>query len=229
MTESVYPSERTSARFVVWGAWALGTAGLIAILWPGLSRGNFDGRETAVSASGLWSTRLLLLALLMSQLSRVVQREWLRRCPKIFGVLAFVYCTAHGLFYIWSAELWPHDLRWLIRQPYLLAGLIAFLLLTPLALTSSRAAVRRLGPSTWHRIHLGIYPATALVLAHECLYPHDNSAEMVLHALTVGALFALRFQIFIRGRAAGGKQAARSPGAVPGDPIMPLLPRGEDP
>ena len=61
---------------------------------------------------------------------------------------------------------WPQIVEDLTKRPYIIVGMAAALLLTPLALTSNNAALRRLGPLVWRRIHRLAYPATALAAIH---------------------------------------------------------------
>lgn len=198
----VLSSEQTAIRMTSLAVWPATLLCLGWMLWAAFhTPGNLDDREPFIIQTGHWSTRLLLLVLAIAPLSRLLHQHWLRQCRRMLGLLAFAFCLAHAYLYIWSQRLWPHKLWYLISSPYLVVGLAASLLLVPLALTSSNAAMRFIGPAVWRQIHLGIYPATALVLAHECLYSHDSSSELIFHALVIGALFALRLRLPIIRRA----------------------------
>ena len=192
--------ERSILRWVGWLGWAAALLPLGYWLYCGITEPVFELRESVVIRTGRWALRLLLLTLLVAPLAHLLQRQWLRQFRRTLGLLTFCFATAHALFYTWSAYLWPHHLYLLLTRPYLLCGLVALLLLLPLALTSSDRMTRRLGPGRWRRIHYCVYPALLLVLAHELLYGHSTYREIGVHIALASVVLTLRLRHAVRRR-----------------------------
>ncbi len=116
---------------------------------------------------GEWTLRFLLLTLLISTLRRATGWAQGLRLRRMLGLFAFFYGTLHLFSYVWLdqffdwGEIW-HDI---LKRPFITVGMLAFLLMTPLALTSFRAAIRKLGRN-WQRLHKLIYPLTMLGVLH---------------------------------------------------------------
>jgi sulfoxide reductase heme-binding subunit YedZ len=123
--------------------------------------------EHITRSLGEWTLRFLLFTLLISTLRRAT--GWVQglRIRRMLGLFAFFYGSLHLLSYLWLdqffdwGEIW-HDI---LDRPFITVGMLAFLLMTPLALTSFRAAMRKLGRN-WQRLHKLIYPLTMLAVLH---------------------------------------------------------------
>lgn len=126
-----------------------------------------DPAKRLVDGLGLWALQLLLACLAMTPL-----RQWTKMPDWIvfrrtLGLAAFFYVTLHLLAYL----VFLFELRWaalageVAKRPYVLVGLVAFLGLVPLAITSTRAWQRRLG-RRWKRLHQLIYPFSIAALLH---------------------------------------------------------------
>jgi sulfoxide reductase heme-binding subunit YedZ len=135
---------------------------------------------------GLWSLRFLFACLLISPVSRWTRQAWLRRWRRPLGLLAFAFALLHTVHFLLWGKVWPDRLGLLLQRPYLVIGLVALALLTPLALTSNDAAVRWTTPRLWRRLHLLAYPAAALSVVHEVMAYGPLKGEAGLYcALTV--------------------------------------------
>ncbi|MDP7039318.1 MAG: protein-methionine-sulfoxide reductase heme-binding subunit MsrQ [Myxococcota bacterium] len=124
--------------------------------------------EEVLLYSGFWALVLLLCTLSISPLVKIFALGWLMPTRKWFGLGAFFYATCHLLFYLaLDQEL---NLDWIVEDVldrwFIFLGSGAFLLLLPLALTSNKMMLRRLGAKTWQKLHLLIYPGTFLALLH---------------------------------------------------------------
>ena len=117
---------------------------------------------------GDWALQLLLLTLLVTPLRLLLGIGGLLRFRRMLGLFAFAALCLHVLAYLAFdrffvlAEIWAD----LLKRPFITLGMIGFLLLLPLALTSSRAMVLRLGGALWTRVHQLIYPAAILAVVH---------------------------------------------------------------
>jgi sulfoxide reductase heme-binding subunit YedZ len=120
-------------------------------------------------ATGRTTLRLLAITLAISPLRRLLPRlSWLSKFRRPLGLFAFFYATLHML--TWVALYNSFDLHAMLadvaRRRYITAGVAAYLLLLPLALTSTTWAIRKLGGKNWNRLHMLIYVAALCGLAH---------------------------------------------------------------
>jgi methionine sulfoxide reductase heme-binding subunit len=116
--------------------------------------------------SGIWALRILLLALAVTPVRRWLRRPELVQLRRPLGLWAFAYATAH--FSIWLLDLqgfWSQALADIAKRPFITVGFAAWLLLVPLAATSTRAMMRRLG-RRWASLHRLVYAIGALGVLH---------------------------------------------------------------
>lgn len=142
---------------------------------------------------GLIALQLLIAALVVTPL-RELTRVSLLRFRRLLGLMAFYYVLMHlAVWLVLDRQLdWPRIIEDLTKRPYIIVGMAAALLLTPLALTSTDAALRRLGPLAWRRIHRLAYPATALAAIHFVWLVKAWPPEPLLYAAGVAALLLYR-------------------------------------
>jgi len=188
-------------RVPTWAVYGLGLVPLAVLVWRALSGGlGIDPVKTLEHQLGLAALQLLLAGLLVTPL-----RRWtgvnLIRYRRAIGLLAFLYAALHLLVWL----LLDLQLRWseigadLVKRPYVIAGMLGFACLVPLALTSNGWSVRRLGAAAWQRLHRLTYVAALLAALHYLLLVKVWSAEPVLYALAAAGLVALRWR-WRRGR-----------------------------
>jgi len=157
--------------------------------------------EDLTHRTGEAGIRLLLLSLAVTPLRRALGWPWIAPLRRTLGLAAFAYAGLHLL--IWALLDHALDgraiLEDLLERPYVMAGMGAFLLLLPLALSSSRRAMRRLG-ARWVQLHRLVYPAAGLaVLHHLWLLKADLGAGLV-HAAILAGLLAARVPSWLRPR-----------------------------
>jgi len=145
-----------------------------------------DPAKSLMQGTGGWVLRGLVLVLCASPLARHGWRG-LFRIRRVLGVALFAYASVHLLLFAqvyvgWEATLLIEELQ---ERPYVLVGFAAWLLLLPLALTSTDAARRRLG-RRWRTLHRLVYPATLLAWLHVYWLARSDIAE----AMVYGTLFA---------------------------------------
>lgn len=146
-----------------------------------------------VADSGLWSARLLVLALCLTPLQQLVGRRpwlaWLIRYRRAIGVAAFLYTLLHLILYaIDMADLTAIADE--ARAPAMTAGWLAFASMAVPAIISNDRAMRALG-SGWKRLQRFAYPAALLTLVHWALV-HDGFGEALLHFAPLALLQAVR-------------------------------------
>lgn len=123
--------------------------------------------EVITRRYGEWGLILLLITLCMTPLRVALQQAWPLRIRRMLGLYAFVYVLMHLLLYLWLDQEWDWSEigRDILKRPFITVGMLAFLLLVPLAVTSTQAMQRRL-KRNWVRLHRLIY----LIVILGCLH-----------------------------------------------------------
>ena len=184
---------RLARRLPTWVFYLGGAIPALWLIWLVVSGGlGPDPVKTMERSLGEWALRFLLASLAITPLRRAGLN--LLKFRRALGLLAFFYATLH--FTIW---LWPDmGLRWsqivadLTKRPYLLLGFGALLVMLPLALTSSNAAIRWLGPKSWTRLHRLAYPALAMSALHLVILAKVCTVEVLIYAGLAMLLLAVR-------------------------------------
>jgi methionine sulfoxide reductase heme-binding subunit len=195
-----------------WGAWrdALGPNPIEAI-----QRGL-----------GLWTLNLLVITLCVTPLRRFSGWAWLMRLRRMLGLYAFFYAALHFASYLWLDQFfdWDAIAKDILKRPFITVGFAAFVLLLPLAATSNRHALRRLGGRRWQALHRSIYPIAILAVIHYWWLVKRDVATPALYAIAVLALLGLRalWRDRERREQLAGKYAPQQPPRVRGR-IIPIV------
>lgn len=142
---------------------------------------------------GEWALRFLILGLAVTPLMRLARIN-LVKYRRAIGLCAFTYVTLHFLVYL----LLDQQLNWLaiwqdiVKRPYITIGMTAFLMLTPLAITSNRLSIRKMGTEAWRRLHRLVYPAAILGAVHYLLIVKAWPLEPIVYLGLVLMLLGLR-------------------------------------
>jgi methionine sulfoxide reductase heme-binding subunit len=171
----------------------------IACLLPAanlLHRG-LTGRLTAnpieylTLETGFWALALLMATLAITPLRRITGWNRIIRFRRIIGLCAFFYASVHLLIYITLDRFFEFSEIGadILKRPYITVGFLAFLLLLPLAITSTRGWVRRLG-RRWQLLHRLVYPAAALAVLH-FYWKKSSKADIAEPLIFAGILAAL--------------------------------------
>lgn len=154
-------------RLPVWVIWALATIPLALLVWDTL-QGNLGVEPVRDIEHRLGRTTLyfLIATLSVTPLLRLT-RVNLIRFRQALGLICFSYAMLHVASWVVfdMAFLWAQMMRDVVKRPYLIFGMAAFLMLLALALTSNRFSIRHMGAG-WRRLHRLIYPAALLAAAH---------------------------------------------------------------
>lgn len=192
----------TSPRRRPWNAparWrpAVYTVGLVPAAWTlYLALGDqlgADPMRVLERTLGLWALRFLILGLMVTPLLRLGGPNLLA-WRRALGVLAFVYALLHVLVYVVLDQQLDlvAILRDITRRTYITVGLVAFLVLIPLAVTSHDWMVRRLGALRWQRLHKLVYLAVAAGGGHFILSVKSWPAEPTIYLAIVAGLLGWR-------------------------------------
>ncbi|MFC3551812.1 protein-methionine-sulfoxide reductase heme-binding subunit MsrQ [Lysobacter cavernae] len=142
---------------------------------------------------GLWALRLLLITLAITPLRQLSGQPVVLRFRRMLGLYAFFYATLHFTAYL-VLDLrgyWTQVFEEIAKRPYITVGFAAWLLLLPLAITSTQAAIRRLGHN-WARLHQLVYVVAVLAVLHFWWIVKSDIREPLLYASLLAALLGWR-------------------------------------
>jgi sulfoxide reductase heme-binding subunit YedZ len=194
---------RRIARYTVIASALLPAAILAHDITAGPLRAN--PYPSLIRESGLWSMRLLILGLAVRPAAALSGRGGLVRQRRTIGLLAAAYALLH--LAAWAADYgfaWSFLGGELLARPYLAIGAGAALLLVPLAATSTKAAVRRLGGQAWQRLHRLVYLAAIAAYTHFLLATAVPRPEHLADGALLGGLLVWR--LIKRGSLRGGTE-----------------------
>jgi sulfoxide reductase heme-binding subunit YedZ len=150
--------------------------------------------EAITHSTGDWTLRFLLITLAVTPLRKITSQFWLIRFRRMFGLFAFFYGSLHFLTYFWLDQNFNlHSIaKDVYKRPFITAGFTGFGLLIPLAVTSTRKMIQRLGGRRWQWLHRLIHvSATAGVIHYLWLVKKDIS-KPVEYASVLGILLGYR-------------------------------------
>lgn len=124
--------------------------------------------EKLIRETGEWTLRWLWLTLAITPLREVTSLAGLLRYRRALGVTTFVYALLHFLSYAWLDKGFVLDDIWrdIIKRNFILVGMVALILMTPLALTSFNRAIKAMGAKRWQALHKLVYAVALLGLLH---------------------------------------------------------------
>ncbi len=193
------------------GVLLAGLIPLVRLLILGFTDGlGANPVEFVTRSTGTWALVMLCVTLAVSPVRRITGWQVLGRLRRRLGLLCFGYACLHLLAYLWFDQWFEPAaiLRDLLRRPFITAGALAFVLLVPLAVTSTDALRRRLG-RRWSALHRCIHAVAVLALLHYAWHKagKNDFLEPLLYTGVVVVLAALRF---LPGRrAAKSREAAK--------------------
>ena len=149
--------------------------------------------EQVTHTTGDWALRFLLLSLAVTPLRRLLGWSWAAPLRRTLGLTAFGYACCHYLTYLGLEHFfdWRLIVEDVLERCYVTAGFAAFLCLVPLAVTSTRAMIRRLG-RRWVSLHRLVYLAAALGVIHFLWLVKSDLREPLLYAAVLSLLLGLR-------------------------------------
>ncbi|MQA91719.1 MAG: sulfoxide reductase heme-binding subunit YedZ [Gemmatimonas sp.] len=201
--------------------WPLATmAGVLALVplanigWDAATGGlGVEPVEALVRRTGWWALTLLVVTLAVTPVRRVTGWNRLIQIRRPVGVISFVYALSHFVIYV-AIKQWfalSFIIEDILERPFITAGFITLCLLTPLAATSTRKSIRRLGGKKWRRLHWLIYPAALLGVLHYFWLVKADTRPPLVYAAIVIALLMMRLDL----PAPFARKAARSDSAEP--------------
>lgn len=150
--------------------------------------------EEMMHRTGWWTLAFLMLTLSVTPLRRITRIGWLVKLRRMLGLYAFFYATVHFAVYIGVDQFfaWEYILEDIGERPYITVGFTALLILIPLAATSTKGMIKRLGGRRWRRLHRLVYVAAALGVLHFLWLVKADIREPVIFGAILAALLGYR-------------------------------------
>ncbi|MDY0055980.1 MAG: protein-methionine-sulfoxide reductase heme-binding subunit MsrQ [Methyloversatilis sp.] len=195
MRERAFSPDRVQFAWIWRAVWAACLLPLVLLVAGGLRDAlGANPIEYITRATGDWTLRLLLLTLAVTPLRQLTGWHWLVRLRRTLGLYAFFYGCLHLTTYVWLDQFfdWPGIVADIVKRPFVTLGFAAFVLMLPLAITSTNGMIRRLGGRRWQRLHRAVYAVGVLGVAHYWWLVKKDLTEPIIYALVLATLFALR-------------------------------------
>jgi sulfoxide reductase heme-binding subunit YedZ len=138
------------------------------LVWLTVSGQFVEPLASITHGTGDWALYFLCITLAVTPLRRLANANWLIKLRRMLGLFAFFYAFLHFMTFLWFDHFFDLDEMWkdVLKRPFVTVGFIAFVLLLPLAATSTNAMVRRLGGKRWIALHRLIYVIAPLAILH---------------------------------------------------------------
>jgi methionine sulfoxide reductase heme-binding subunit len=149
--------------------------------------------------TGDWTLRLLLVTLSITPLRKLLSLPDLIRFRRMLGLFAFTYVCLHFLTYIGPDQAFDLGGMWkdVAKRPFITVGFTGFILLIPLALTSTKAWIRRLGGKRWQNLHRLIYITALCGVIHYYWLVKSDHRLPLLYGAILAILFLYRIGVFL--------------------------------
>jgi len=187
---------------------------LARLAWLGFhNRLGANPIEYITHSTGWWTLALLLITLLVTPLRRLLNLPWLLRLRRTLGLFAFFYVSLHFTTYFWLDQFfdWTEIVKDIGKRPFITVGFGAFVLLIPLAATSTNAMVKRLGAGRWQLLHRLVYAIAILGVVHFWWQVKKDITEPFTFAWLLALLLIIRLLYLLKQqRSASPPSAARS-------------------
>lgn len=164
--------------------------------------------ETINRYTGDWVLRFLMITLAVTPLRRMTGWNGLLRYRRMLGLFAFFYVCLHFLSWAWLDQYFvlADIVKDVVKRPYITVGFVSFLMLIPLAVTSTNAMIRRLGAKRWQRLHRLVYLIGIGGVVHFLWLVKSDIREPLLYGAILALL--LGFRLWDRTRRAPGVVAS---------------------
>lgn len=182
-------------RIPAWTIYIVTAAWVAWMFWLGVTGGlGVEPINALEREYGEMALKLIVVGLLVTPL-----RQWfglnLIKFRRAIGVSAFFLVLAH--FLVWAVlDVQSLERIWadIVKRPYITVGMLAFIGLIPLAVTSNNLSVRKMGAAAWRRLHKLTYPVAVLSVIHYLWLVKGFQIEPIVYAVIVGGLIAWRYR-----------------------------------
>ena len=166
-----------------------------ALVWS-IAAGKLGANplEEIRDTTGIWTLRFLLITLAITPLRRLTQWHNLIKFRRMLGLFSFFYASLHFISYIWLDQFFALGgmIKDLTRRPFIMAGYAAFVVLLPLAVTSTRRWILRLGGARWQLLHRLIYAGAAAGVLHYFWRVKLDATRPIIYGVVLAGLLSSR-------------------------------------
>ena len=177
---------------------------LASLVWKGFHGGlGANPIEKITHTTGDWTLTFLLITLSITPLRKLTRQYWLIGWRRMLGLFAFFYGTLHLMTWVWLDKFFDmHEmLADVAKRRFITAGMTAFALMIPLALTSTKWSIRKLGGKRWQALHRLIYCSAAAGVIHYIWLVKADLRKPLEYAAVLGVLLAYRVAVWMIARA----------------------------
>ena len=171
---------------------------LVPLVWLGVDayedRLGANPIEAITHSTGTWTLVFLLITLSVTPLRRLTGINALIRLRRMLGLYVFFYACLHVVTYFWLDQFfdWPAIVKDIIKRPFITVGFFAFVLLIPLAVTSTNAMVKRLGGRRWQLLHRLVYVIAIAGVVHYLWLVKKDLTQPLIYAAALSVLLGYR-------------------------------------
>lgn len=173
---------------------ALSLIPLGRLVWLGYTGGlGANPIEFVTRSTGTWTLVFLCITLAVTPLRRLTGWNDVVRFRRMIGLFAFFYAVLHFTTYIWLDQFfdWESIVRDIWKRPFITVGFLAFVLMIPLAATSTNAMMRRMGRA-WRRLHRLVYVIAVVGVIHYWWLVKQDITEPMIYGAVVVLLLGFR-------------------------------------
>jgi len=208
------PPPEKSVRLLKLLVFVLCLGPAFVLTWKGFHGGlGANPIDVITRTTGHWTLNFLLITLAVTPLRRITTMAWLIRFRRMLGLYAFFYGSLHLMTYVWLDKFFDvhemlHDIA---KRRFITAGMTAWALMLPLALTSTSGWIRRLGGKRWRILHRLIYFSAAAGVIHFIWLVKADLRRPLTYGAILGALLAFRLIAWARSRSRAHSPEVRQP------------------
>jgi sulfoxide reductase heme-binding subunit YedZ len=173
------------------------------LIWRGLHNDlSADPIAFVTHATGDWTLRFLIITLAITPLRKILHLPQLIRFRRMLGLFAFFYVCLHFTTWIWLDKqfVWSEMWKDVEKRRFITVGFTGFVLLIPLAITSTAGWIRRLGGKRWQMLHRLIYVTAVFGVIHYYWLVKSDVRKPLFYGFLVGILLAWRLGTWLIGR-----------------------------
>lgn len=200
--------DRVTRDRVVYGlVWLACLAPLLWLAWRGFSNDlGANPIDRLIRELGVWGLRLLIVGLAITPAARALKQPRLIRFRRTIGLFAFAYVLLHLTNYVVTDQWfdWAAIGKDILKRPFITVGMAAFVLLVPLAVTSTNWALRKLGPLRWRKLHRLTYLIVPLGVVHYYMLVKADHQPPLIYGAIAAVLLGWRLWEWARKRRAAG-------------------------
>jgi len=193
---TVWTSEKIiETSYARWLLFLLCLLPAAALVWS-IAAGDLGANplEEIRDSTGIWTLRFLLMTLAITPLRRLTRWHNIIKIRRTLGLFSFFYAALHFISYVWLDQFFALSemIKDLTKRPFIMAGYTSFVLLIPLAVTSTRKWILRLGGARWQLLHRLIYVSAAAGILHYFWRVKLDVRQPISYGIVLAVLLLLR-------------------------------------